>query len=115
MKSPALNRLRARKFLERGVRTELGMLTQNSYDAVWRDYRQAAILGDTQAQFFLAIHYAAGLDGHKNERLATAWFRRAALRKEKLCELVSRKPDEAPEELVRMFAELCEAEKVSAW
>ena len=62
----------ARNLLEHGVKTELGIIKGRRRDSAWRDYRCAAILGDTQAQFSLALSYASGLDGHKSGRLAMA-------------------------------------------
>lgn len=96
----------ARNLLEHGVKTELGIIKGRRRDSAWRDYRCAAILGDTQAQFFLALNYAAGLDGHKSRRLAMAWFRRAVCAGEELCTLVSDKRDLLPEDLIRMFGKL---------
>lgn len=100
------NQRLARRLLDRGVKAELGIARAKCQDAAWQDYRRAAVLGDRQAQFFLAIHYAAGWDGHKNLRLALAWFKRAALAGEELCTLVSPQRDVPPKELVRLFKDL---------
>ena len=100
------DKCRARKFLERGLRTELGIIKQRRRDSTWRDYRCAAILGDTQAQFSLALNYAVGLDGHKNHRLAMAWFRRAVCAGEELCALLSDERDPLSEDLIHMFGKL---------
>ena len=97
---------RARNFLEHGVRTELGIVKQRRRDSAWRNYRCAAILGDTQAQFSLALSYASGLDGHKSGRLAMAWFKRAAWAGEGLCALVSRRQGDSPDELIWRFRNL---------
>ena len=95
----------AKRLYECGIKAELGILKGKPFALPWHYFRLAAILGNTQAQFTLALNYAAGLDGRKNRTLALAWFKRAARAGEELCALVSPKPDSTPEEQIRLFAE----------
>lgn len=81
----------ARQLLEKGIEAELGIVKDT--DAARRNYRRAAILGNRQAQVFLAYYYASNPCRRSNRRLALAWFRRAINAGEKLCELVSMSED----------------------
>lgn len=78
----------AQHLLECGIRAELDLIKTKDKDAPRRYYRQAAVLGNRQAQVFLAYYYAAN-SVHSNRRLAIAWFKRAARAGEELCTLVS--------------------------
>lgn len=102
-------KLLAQKLLKRGIRTELGLVKTNNKDAVRRYYRHAAILGNRQAQVFLAYYYASDLGPHCNRRLALAWFKRAARAGEELCSLVSSENNIGAEEQIRHFKMLISA------
>lgn len=104
MYCPSNKRL-ARSLHECGIKAELGIIKGNHVSLPRHYFRLAAILGDHAAQFTLALNYAAGLDGHKNRRLAMAWFKRAAWAGEELCALVSPKQNSTPEEQIRLFGE----------
>ena len=105
MKYHPSNRHLARRLYECGIKAELGILKGERHVSPWHYFRLAAILGDPAAQFTLALNYAAGLDGRKNNRLAMAWFKRAAWAGEELCALLSSKQNSTPEEQIRLFEE----------
>ena len=99
-------KLRARELLEHAIQTELGISDDNQFDTAFLNYRRAAMLGDHQAQFFLALHYAFRPCRRKNRRLALAWFKKAAYARETLCSLVSKREGASAEELIRLFGKL---------
>ena len=96
----------AKKLYECGIRAELGLIKRKQLDLDWLYLRLAAILGDREAQFSLAIRYAIGLDGRKNRRLSMAWFKRAALAGEELCALASPTQNSTPKEQIRCFEKM---------
>lgn len=106
MEERTARKLRARELLEHAIQNELDLSDRNQFGKAFLDYRRAAMLGDHQAQFFLALHYASGLCGHKNHRLALAWFKKAAYAGESLCTLVSQREGATAEELIRLFGKL---------
>ena len=96
----------AQHLLECGIRAELGLIKTKDKDAPRRYYRQAAVLGNRQAQVFLAYYYAGDLGKGCNRRLALAWFKRAAYAGEKLCSLVSAENDSEAAAQIRQFETL---------
>lgn len=83
-------RILARNLLEKGIKAEIGYFKTNGNDTAKRFYRRAAILGNRQAQVFLAYYYASEYYGlNINRRLSLAWFKRAAKSGDELCSLVS--------------------------
>jgi len=106
MKSLPHRKRIARSLLERGVRAELGIGKHAKSDNALQMFRRAAILGDRQAQFFLAIQYAAMPNERGKQRLAAAWFKKAAWAGEELCELISQGQNATPEAQTRLFREL---------
>lgn len=102
-------KLLGQKLLERGIRAELGLIKTNEKDAARQYYRLAAILGNRQAQVFLAYYYASNLGPHCNRRLALAWFKRAAHAGEELCSLVSSENGIEAEKQIQQFKELISA------
>ena len=96
----------AQHLLECGIRAELGLIKAKDKDAPRRYYRQAAILGNHQAEVYLAYYYASDLGRDCNRRLALAWFKRAARAGEDLCSLVSAKSGLNVDEQIRQFKEL---------
>jgi len=105
MYSPTTMHL-AKKLYEFGIRAELGLIKRKQLDLDWLCFRTAAILGDREAQFSLAIRYATGLEGRKNRRLSMAWFKRAALAGEELCALASPTQNSTPEEQIQCFEKM---------
>lgn len=96
----------ARMFFERGIQAELELIKTKKRDDARRYYRQAAVLGNRQAQVFLAYYYAADLGVHSNHRLAIAWFKRAAQAGEELCTLVSPESTLDVDEQIQRFKTL---------
>lgn len=106
---PLIKRTRkilARKLLEKGIEAELGIAGTADLNAARRFYRRAALLGNRQAQVFLAYYYAMHLDYPFAHRLALAWFKRAAYSGEELCSLVSSSNGKEPKLLIREFKRL---------
>ena len=103
--SQSVTRL-ARSLYEYGIKAELGIVKGKRLDLDWHYFRLAAILGDREAQFTLALKYATGMEGRKNRRLSMAWFKRAALAGEELCKLVSSKQNSTPQELIQLFEKI---------
>jgi len=84
------SRILARRLLEKGIKTELGIVRTANANMAKRFYRRAAILGNRQAQVFLSYYYAAEFyNQNANRRLSLAWFKRAACSGDELCSLVS--------------------------
>ena len=96
----------ARKLLEKGIEAELGIAGTADLNAARRFYRRAALLGNRQAQVFLAYYYALYLDFPFARRLALAWFKRAAYSGEELCTLVVSSNEKDPKLLIREFKRL---------
>ena len=96
----------ARKLLEKGIEAELGIAGTADLNAARRFYLRAALLGNRQAQVFLAYYYALYLDYPFAHRLALAWFKRAAYSGEELCSLVVSSNEKDPKLLIREFKRL---------
>lgn len=96
---------RGARLFTRGVVRE-GLGSPSDSDGALEDYRRAAVLGNRQAQYFLALWYAAGQNNRKNHRLAMAWFRRAAYAGEELCALVVPGMPSSPEDQIVAFKTL---------
>lgn len=98
----------ARKLFEKGVELE-GLGENRDLGAALVSYRRAAILGDSKAQVFLALYYAAGQNHRKNHRLALAWFKRAAFAGEELCEMAVHRGENSIERQINSFRALLKA------
>lgn len=96
---------KAMEMFEKGVMLE-GLGEQPNLQEALRCYRQSAMLGNSKAQFFLALFYAVGQNGSKNHRLALAWFKRAAYANEELCEMAVGQQAQTIENQIKSFEAL---------
>lgn len=96
----------ARRLLEKGLEAELGLAGSADFNAAKSFYRRAALLGNRQAQVFLAYYYATDPSSPSSRRLALAWFKRAAYSGEELCSLVASSNEKNPKLQIREFKRL---------